>query len=123
MVKSDVRSTCCMLLLILSLSACATSDAPEPEVEKVVTAPQDYSRPSTPKPTKPNFTPVNDDLCGAKPLQYLIGKPRTDIPVPLDPNSRRVLCTTCAATLDYNPSRQNIIFDADTGIIKSVSCG
>jgi hypothetical protein len=33
----------------------------------------------------------------------LIGRPRTMIPVPLDPNRQRVACTTCPITDDVNP--------------------
>jgi len=53
----------------------------------------------------------------------LIGKPRTDIPVPVNPGRRRVVCSTCPMTQDYSPTRQTIIFDADTGIVKEVKCG
>jgi len=123
MVKINVKSALFSCFLMLTLSSCATTDAPAPPVEKAPQAPAVYSAPPVSKPSKPNFTPINDDLCGAKPLQYLVGRLKTEIPVPLDPNSRRVLCTSCAATMDYNPSRQNIIFDAETGVIKSVSCG
>ena len=78
--------------------------------------------PSAP-PAAPQFRPLADDQCGASPLQYLVGKPRTDIPVPLDPGKRRVVCSSCVMTMDYAADRQTIIFDTDTGIIQSVKCG
>jgi hypothetical protein len=56
-------------------------------------------------------------------MQGLIGRPRTQIPVPVDPNRQRVACMTCPVTLDYNPARLNFFFDADTGVIKKISCG
>ena len=38
------------------------------------------------------------DLCKAGEMQYLVGKPRTEIPVPVDVVNRRVTCTACAIT-------------------------
>jgi hypothetical protein len=67
--------------------------------------------------------PPPKDACGAADLQYLIGKPRTEIPVPLAPGQRRVACSTCPVTEDYVSYRQTIIYDSDTGLIVSVKCG
>lgn len=61
--------------------------------------------------------------CEAASLAYLVGKPRTEIPVPVDPNTRRVSCTTCPVTQDYNPGRTDILFDAASGLITEVKCG
>lgn len=66
---------------------------------------------------------AGSDLCGAADLADLVGKPRTDIPVPIDPMRRRVYCTTCMVTQDYDPARLDIVYDAQTGIIKQVKCG
>lgn len=63
------------------------------------------------------------DQCGAAALQGLIGRPRTEVPIPVDPNRQRVACTTCPVTLDYRPDRLNFFFDAETGIIREVRCG
>ncbi|MFT4090707.1 MAG: proteinase inhibitor i78 [Asticcacaulis sp.] len=103
------------LLPFIILAACATTDtpAPEPAPKPVVQAPA----------PPPVFKPVQTDSCGAYALQDLVGKPRSEIPVPLEPSRRRVLCSTCAATMDFNAQRQTIVFDTDTGIVKSVSCG
>ncbi|MGZ3304540.1 MAG: hypothetical protein ACXU8U_01665 [Asticcacaulis sp.] len=79
--------------------------------------------PVQPSPATPAYRPIANDQCGASDLQYLIGKPRTDIPVPLQPSQRRVICSTCVTTQDYRATRQTIVFDTDTGLIKSVSCG
>lgn len=62
-------------------------------------------------------------MCEAKALQHLVGKSRSEIPVPLDPSKRRVTCTTCPMTMDYRFDRVNILFDKVTGIIKEVRCG
>ena len=67
--------------------------------------------------------PPPKDACGAADLQSVVGKPRTEIPVPLDPSLRRVACSTCPVTQDYVPSRQTIIYDSDTGLVTSVKCG
>lgn len=104
------------LLPLLMLSACSTPAPPPP-----APAPSPVVRPTPQKP--PVFKPVDTDKCDAKELQYLVGKPRTEIPVPLEPSKRRVLCSTCAATMDYRADRQTIVFDTETGIIKSVTCG
>ncbi|MBW8882293.1 MAG: proteinase inhibitor i78 [Asticcacaulis sp.] len=82
-----------------------------------------HPEPSTPAPVAPEFKPVTGDSCGAHELQWLVGKPRTDIPVPLNPGKRRVVCSTCVITMDYSADRQTIVFDTDTGLIQSVKCG
>jgi hypothetical protein len=73
--------------------------------------------PPPPRPAPPK------DACGAGPLQYLIGRPRTEIPVPVDPGRRRVVCSTCMITQDYIASRLTIVYDSGTGLVKSVRCG
>jgi hypothetical protein len=102
------------VLGLMALFACAT---PEPQP-----AP---APPPPPKVEAPPPMPAEEpkDSCGAKPLQYLVGKPKGEIPVPVDPTKRRVTCTSCPVTMDYSPERLNILFDADTGIIKEVKCG
>jgi len=35
----------------------------------------------------------------------------------------RVLCTTCAATMDYRENRVNFVYDEATGVIREVKCG
>jgi len=89
-------------------------------------APTPMPVPQNPAPApaqSPVYRPASNDQCGAAALQYLVGRPRTEIPVPLQPSTRRVVCSTCVITQDYRADRQTIIFDGDTGIIKSVACG
>jgi hypothetical protein len=64
-----------------------------------------------------------NDPCGAEAVRNLVGRPRSEIPVPLNPNRQRVACTTCPITQDYNPGRLNFFFDAGTGLIREVRCG
>ena len=40
-------------------------------------------------------TPVKGDTCGASKLQYLVGKPKEEAPVPADLSKRRVYCSSC----------------------------
>ena len=100
---------------LLALAACSTpQDAPPP----------DPPAPSQPAPPPPPSTPAPAaDACDARSHQNLVGRPRTEIPVPVRPNLQRVLCTTCPMTMDYNQNRLNFLFDASTGIIKEVRCG
>ncbi len=86
-------------------------------------APTTGSPPSTitarPLPAPP------DDIgaCEAASLAYLIGRPKTEIPVPVNPSRRRVSCTTCPVTQDYSPDRTDILFDPTTGLVTAVKCG
>lgn len=103
------------LLTFGLLAACASPPPPPPAPAPlpVARAPQyDYSP-----------RPVQTDQCGARQLQTLVGRPRTEIPVPVLPGTRRVACTTCPLTQDYLPGRLNILFDEQTGIIREVRCG
>jgi hypothetical protein len=56
-------------------------------------------------------------------LQYLVGRPRTQIPVPVNPGMRRVVCSTCMITQDYVEGRQTITYDTQSGLVTSVRCG
>jgi hypothetical protein len=108
--EAGVRRIAVVLALAFATS-CAPTEPPTPPPPVVY----------APPPPAPPPPPV--DQCGAVPLQSLVGRPRTEIPVPLVPGLRRVLCTTCPMTRDYLASRQTILFDATTGLITSVSCG
>jgi hypothetical protein len=61
--------------------------------------------------------------CDARGLAWLVGKPRTAIPVAIDPSRWRVSCVTCPPATDVRPERSNILFDAKTGVVVSVTCG
>ena len=100
---------------LLALAGCSTaqeaSSPPPPP-----TAP----RPAPPPTAEP--APAGD-ACNAKAHQHLVGRPRSEVPVPVTPNLQRVACTTCPVTMDHSPNRLNFFFDAATGIIKEVRCG
>jgi hypothetical protein len=106
-------------IAVAVLGACA-EPATRPAPQASAPAP-----PPSPAPvlTPPRLPAPPKDACGAAPLQSLIGRPRTEIPVPVYPNRRRVVCSTCVMTQDYIASRLTIIYDSNSGLVKSVRCG
>ena len=78
-----------------------------------------------PSNAPPQKAPAKEppDTCGAKALQGLVGKPKSQIPAKPAGAVWRVTCSTCVVTQDYSPARLNIIFDEKTGIVKEVKCG
>ena len=114
-----------LALISMLATSCGPTPVPEPKVPPVVTPPV-QSQPQRPARPRPQPAPARNeprDMCGARPLQYLVGKPRSAIPVPVNVSKRRVTCTTCPVTMDFREDRLNIFFDAETGIIKEVKCG
>jgi hypothetical protein len=79
--------------------------------------------PPSPNANALTVQPAAGQSCDASTLAYLIGKPRTEIPVPVDPSKRRVACTTCPVSEDYVPDRTNILYDAQTGKVTQLKCG
>ncbi len=73
-------------------------------------------------PAAPIPLAVLSDTCGAGALRYLIGKPKTQIPVPVDLSKRQVICTGCAAAPQNDPARVTILFDQTSGIVTEVMC-
>ena len=77
--------------------------------------------------TAPDAAEHPDDqranACRASDYQHLVGKPRSEIPATPPGALWRVHSTEDAVTMDYNPRRLNIVWDAKTGIVKTVSCG
>lgn len=107
----------------LVLAACATASTPGPAKgpTPAPATPAPVVRPVTPPPA-PVYEPPAPN-CRADQHQHLVGRPRSEIPVPTDPSRQRVACTTCPVTQDYREDRLNFFFDADTGIVKEVRCG
>jgi hypothetical protein len=99
--------------LVLMLAACSSSPSQAPQPSR--------PEPVAPRPAAPAI--ASGDRCGAADAQGLVGKLRTEIPIPIDPARQRVACTTCPVTLDFSPERLNFFFDAATGVIKEVRCG
>jgi hypothetical protein len=104
---------------LLTLAACASELEPAPPSPSMP-APSPAPAPPPPPASRPR---PNNDMCGAYEAQDLVGRPRSEIPVPVLPALQRVACTTCAVTQDFNPRRLNFIYDAQSGLIKEVKCG
>ena len=71
-------------------------------------------------PVPPSDSP---NQCRADRYQRYLGRNRTELPPRPDNETWRVTCTTCPVTMDYSPSRLNILFDEATGVIREVKCG
>ena len=112
--------------LVLALVACGELDQPVNYPPRA--AP---SMPDRPVSSPPMRTPAPAaraeqppaDACGAAAHQHLVGKNRSQIPVPVNPAQRRVACTTCPVTEEYSAWRLNFFYDAQTGLITEVRCG
>ena len=68
-------------------------------------------------------TPGPADTCGATELAYLVGKSRTEIPIPADLTRRQVVCTTCPLSPEVRSERQTITYDSATKLVTKVACG
>lgn len=106
------------LIGLVALCGCASpaADSPAPRaVERANVAVQPVGSRVPQDPTA--------DLCRAGELQWLVGKSRTEIPVPVDVLNRRVTCTTCPVTEDLVPHRLNIFYNEQTNVVEQVRCG
>jgi hypothetical protein len=74
-------------------------------------------------PQPPASVPQAASTCEAPALSWLVGRPKSEIPVPVDPTRRRVYCDACPVSDEVRPDRTDILFDANTGIITEVKCG
>ncbi len=112
--------------LTLALAACAGGSrrpsAPPPAAAAAYgPAPvvaSDASQPAAPPQPRPA-----PDQCALNELRGVVGKSRLEIPIPLEPGRRRVVCETCPRSQDFVAGRQTVLFDARTGLVTSVSCG
>ena len=104
------------LILALLMGACSTPPAAKPAPAAVAVA-------EATQPVGTRMPQTSADLCKANDLQYLVGKNRSEIPVPVDVINRRVACTTCPVTEDFSPYRLNIFFNAETDLVELVRCG
>jgi len=124
------RLTAGLVLLALA-TACAPTPPPAPRapLQRPVALPRPspYDTPTpyvTPRPSSQPAPPKSAaDACGAAAHAYLVGKSRSEIPIPVDPSQRRVACSTCPLTEEFRPTRLNILYDAQSGLVTSVNCG
>ena len=71
-------------------------------------------------------TPGSDTAykaCKVEEYQSYVGRNRSTIPSAPEGQTFRVLCTTCAATMDYRENRVNFVYDEATSIVREVKCG
>ncbi|TFW10962.1 hemolysin [Brevundimonas intermedia] len=71
-------------------------------------------------------TPGSDTAfkaCKVEDYQSYVGRNRSTIPTAPEGQTFRVLCTTCAATMDYRENRVNFVYDEATSIVREVKCG
>lgn len=61
--------------------------------------------------------------CKVEDYQAYVGRNRSTVPSAPDGQTFRVLCTTCAATMDYRENRVNFVYDEASGVIQQVKCG
>lgn len=98
-----------MLMLMLMLTAFAGA------VALSACAPTQEAAPGA------EATPVT---CKASDYQEYVGRNRSTIPADA-PRGRifRVLCSSCAATMDFRDNRVNFTYDDKTNVVMRVSCG
>lgn len=96
-----LRSSLIAAAVAASLAACAPVETAE-----------------TPAPSA-----TGPKVCRAENYQRFIGKPRSELPTMPADESWRVLCSTCAATMDYREDRLTIVFDTTSQLIQSARCG
>lgn len=63
------------------------------------------------------------DRCGASGMGWLVGRPRTEVPVTADLSNRWVRSTAAEAPPGLAPERLNILYDPATGVVTHVQCG
>ena len=119
--KTRMR-TAAWIALALALAACANDRKPAPAVAAAATyGPAASVAPPVAAPPAPPRAAA--DQCGLDELRGVVGRSRLEIPIPLEPGRRRVLCDSCPRSEDFVARRQTVLFDARTGLVTSVACG
>ena len=117
---------CTIVTLALALTACAGGSrrppAPSPAASAAYGPAPVVAGAATPPAAPPGPRPAPDQ-CGLSELRGVVGKSRLEIPIPLEPGRRRVVCETCPRSQDFVAGRQTVLFDARSGLVTSVSCG
>lgn len=78
--------------------------------------------PAPPAPAPPAHRPPVD-TCGAASMQYLVGRPVSELPGGYAREYRRVIGQRSYYEERYIGERLTVIFDEDTGKITRVRCG
>lgn len=122
-----MRRALLLAAAVLGMAGCAGS-TPPPAQPAPVQPPPAASPPPSPSPpvaAPAAATPARpaNDTCGLAALGDLVGKPRMEIPVPVDVSRRRVVCEGCPVTQDLRSDRQTIWYDQGTGRVTRLQCG
>lgn len=122
--------TSAAILVVLSLAGACSPAARMPVASRNTPPPPPPSRYATatpyvtPRPSsQPRPPSTAADACGAGAHAYLVGKNRSEIPVPVNPGQRRVYCSTCPVTMDFSAARLNIVYNPETDLVTEVKCG
>lgn len=78
--------------------------------------------PAPPSPAPPAHRPPVD-TCGAASLQYLVGRPISELPGGYAREYRRVIGQHAIVDQQYIGERLTVVYDEDTGRITRVRCG
>lgn len=79
--------------------------------------------PVTTKPPGSALPPPSEDTCRAATYASTLGQDHRDVPPAPEGRTFRVVCTTCAMTMDFNPERLNFFYDQGSGRVVRLSCG
>ena len=115
-----------------------SSEAPEaPDAAKVMdplaedtvmgeVSPEPEPIPEAPEAgeVKPDLDPLDrtDDTCGLDSAKPFLGKPAGDIPAADLPDNARIIGPDTQVTMDYVPTRLNVLTDA-SGKVIGLKCG
>lgn len=61
--------------------------------------------------------------CRADAYRSYVGRDRSELPTKPANENWRVVCSTCAVTMDYRADRLNIVYDTASNRITEVKCG
>ena len=118
------------LILGFALMAGACS-APAPEIapeaaapEATEPAPVETPDAATEAEVQPEMNPIDttDDTCGMAALESYVGQQASEIPEAEMPENTRVVGPDDQVTMDYVPTRLNVLTDAE-GVVLSLKCG
>ncbi len=102
---------------VVLLSACASNPAG-------VATRDTFAQPDAPARLYAGVaSPATPDTCGAAHLAWMIGRPRTEIPVPVDLSNRWVRSSAAPTPPGVRPERLNIVYDPVTQRVQAVACG
>lgn len=84
----------------------------------------DERAPSPPPPAPPEPRHPPTDACGAGSIQYLVGRPLSELPqIYSSRHAQRVVGQRSYYEDRFDPARLTVIYDEDTGRISRVRCG